>query len=159
EPTRAHLYRLALKGAAEPQPLTKDPGLHAAVFSRDFAVHVHTARLLDAMPVATVRREDGKSIGVLPSVAEEPPLKPDVTLQRVGSGAGFYTAMVRPRAFEPGKRYPVLVDVYGGPHHLHVQASQQRWLLDQWYADQGFIVVSIDGRGTPGRGTDWEREI
>jgi dipeptidyl-peptidase-4 len=34
-----------------------------------------------------------------------------------------------------------------------------RWLLDQWYADQGFIVVAIDGRGTPNRGRDWERAI
>lgn len=33
------------------------------------------------------------------------------------------------------------------------------WLLDQWLADQGFIVVSLDGRGTPGRGSDWERAI
>jgi dipeptidyl-peptidase-4 len=53
----------------------------------------------------------------------------------------------------------VLVDVYGGPHHNYVVATQTRWLLNQWYADQGFVVVTIDGRGTPGRGVAWERAI
>jgi dipeptidyl-peptidase-4 len=67
--------------------------------------------------------------------------------------------VVRPRDFDPARRYPVLVDAYGGPHHIHVTASRQRWQLDQWYADQGFIVVSIDGRGTPGRGSAWEHAI
>ena len=37
--------------------------------------------------------------------------------------------------------------------------AESRWLLDQWLADQGFIVVAIDNRGTPGRGRDWERAI
>src|SRR5205823_2322831 len=55
--------------------------------------------------------------------------------------------------------YPVIVDVYGGPHHKQVTASMGRWLMDQWLADQGFIVVAVDGRGTPGRGRRWERAI
>ena len=74
-------------------------------------------------------------------------------------GGGFHADIVWPRKFEPRKPYPVLVDVYGGPGHINVAASRARWLLDQWYADQGFIVVALDGRGTPGRGRDWERAI
>ena len=63
--------------------------------------------------------------------------------------------MVRPRSFDPRKKYPVLVDVYGGPGHQKVLAAMQTRLIDQWLADQGFLVVSLDGRGTPGRGRDW----
>ena len=67
--------------------------------------------------------------------------------------------MVRPRNFDERKRYPVIVDVYGGPHHVHVLAAMNRWLLDQWYADQGFIVVRIDNRGTPARDRTWAKAI
>jgi dipeptidyl-peptidase 4 len=159
-PTQGHLYRLSLNEVfAEPEKLTSAAGLHGAVFDRDHSLYVHTARLLEAMPKASVCKADGTVIGVLPSVAEEPPHKPDVEIVRVGSAPGFYAAVVRPRDFEPRKRYPVIVDTYGGPHHIHVLASQQRWLLDQWYAEQGFIVVSVDGRGTPGRGSAWEHAI
>ena len=69
--------------------------------------------------------------------------------------------MTMPRDFSHAAkyRYPVIVDVYGGPEHQQVTASMRSYLLDQWMADQGFIVVAIDGRGTPGRGRDWERAI
>ena len=53
----------------------------------------------------------------------------------------------------------MIVDVYGGPQHLHVVQAMRNWLVPQWLADQGFIVVAIDNRGTPGRGRDWERAI
>jgi dipeptidyl-peptidase-4 len=53
----------------------------------------------------------------------------------------------------------VIIDVYGGPGYNKVTQAAKGYLMDQWLADQGFIVVSIDGRGTPGRGRDWERAI
>lgn len=159
DPTQSHLYRIDLAEGSEPVPLSKEVGLHTAVFSRNHSVYVHTARLLSAMPQTTVHRADGTLIGALPSVAEQPPFDPRVDLVQVGKEPTFHAAIVWPRSFDPKKRYPVMVDVYGGPHHLHVAASRNRWLLDQWYADQGFIVVAIDGRGTPGRGRDWERAI
>jgi dipeptidyl-peptidase-4 len=158
-PTQAHVYRLRFGDVwADPEPLSKEPGQHAAALSPDHSVYVRTSRLLRAMPTTTVHRADGKLIGVLPSVAEEPKETPRVELTTVGP-LGFHAAVVRPRNFDAQKRYPVLVDVYGGPTHLHVAASMNRWLLDQWYADLGFIVVSIDGRGTPGRGRHWEAQI
>jgi dipeptidyl-peptidase-4 len=71
----------------------------------------------------------------------------------------YHAAVIRPTNFKPGTKYPVLVSVYGGPHSNTVMASQRAYLLQQWYADHGFIVVSIDGRGTPNRGRAWERAI
>jgi dipeptidyl-peptidase-4 len=67
--------------------------------------------------------------------------------------------LVRPRNFQPGKKYPVLVHVYGGPHHNQVMSVAGMYMLDQWLADHGFIVFMADGRGTGGRGTTWEQAI
>jgi dipeptidyl-peptidase-4 len=158
-PTESHLFRVKVDDAwAEPEPLTKEPGVHSAVLSRDHGLYVRTSRTLKSMPKSTVHRADGTLIGELPSIAEEPKKAPLVELTTVGSNK-LHAATVWPRNFDETKRYPVLVDVYGGPHHLHVSAAMNRWLLDQWYADQGFIVVAIDGRGTPGRGDGWESAI
>jgi dipeptidyl-peptidase-4 len=49
--------------------------------------------------------------------------------------------------------------VYAGPHTTVVSSSARAYLADQWLADQGYIVVRLDGRGTPFRGRDWERAI
>jgi dipeptidyl-peptidase-4 len=67
--------------------------------------------------------------------------------------------LVLPRDHVRGQRLPVLMDPYGGPHAQRVLASARAWLEPQWLADQGFAVLTIDGRGTPGRDPAWEREI
>lgn len=161
EPTQSQLFRISLDSPfAEAIALTQIPGLHAAAFAKNHAIYVHTARLAHVMPRSTVHRFDDEQtlIGKLPSVAEEPWFEPNVEYLQVGKDK-FRAAVIRPRNFQAKKSYPVMVDVYGGPHHQHVLSAKNRWLLDQWYADQGFIVVAIDGRGTPNRGRDWERAI
>jgi NAD+ synthase (glutamine-hydrolysing) len=50
---------------------------------------------------------------------------------------------VRPRDFDAKKKYPVIVDVYGGPKHLHVVQAMRNWLVPQWLADQGFGGVAV----------------
>src|SRR5262249_8781007 len=142
-PTQSHLFRRSVTDLfSEPEPLSKEPGLHSAVFNYDHKVFVRTSSLLGAMPRSTVHGADGKLLGELPSVAEEPPETPLVELTEVGERplitgtAKFHAAIVRPRKFDEKKRYPVLVDVYGGPHFKHVVAAMNRWLLNQWYADQ-----------------------
>jgi dipeptidyl-peptidase-4 len=158
DPTQTHLFRVSLHGGP-PEALTHEPGVHGAAFAKNHAVYVLTAALPDAMPRTTVHRADGTQVGEVHSVAEEPPFRPRAELLKVGDGPGFHAAVIRPRDFDAHKRYPVLVDVYGGPKHLKVTAAMHTRLLDQWLADQGFIVVSLDNRGTPGRGHDWERAI
>jgi dipeptidyl-peptidase 4 len=56
-------------------------------------------------------------------------------------------------------RLPVLLDPYGGPHAQRVLHAQAAHLTSQWLADQGFAVLVVDGRGSPGRGPAWEREM
>lgn len=159
DPTQSHLHSVNLQ-TGDSVALTAIPGQHTATFAKNHSIYAHTARLAHVMPKTTVHRFDDEQtlLGELPSVAEEPDFEPNVEYLRVGK-ENFHAAVIRPRNFQAKTRYPVLVDVYGGPHHLHVASAKNRWLLDQWYADQGFIVVAIDGRGTPGRGRDWERAI
>ena len=54
---------------------------------------------------------------------------------------------------------PVLFDPYGGPHAQRVVASRAAYNSSQWFADQGFVVVIADGVGTPGKGSDYERDV
>ena len=53
----------------------------------------------------------------------------------------------------------MLLDPYGGPHAQRVLAARAAFLTSQWLADQGFAVVVADGRGTPGRGPEWDRAV
>jgi dipeptidyl-peptidase-4 len=94
---------------------------------------------------------------VLRSVAEEPLIDPNVTLHYYGERR-LATAVLLPHDHD-GSPLPVLLDPYGGPHVQYVVASRSRYALSQWFADQGFAVVIADGRGTPGRGHEWERAV
>ena len=94
------------------------------------------------------------------SRAEHPGFTTNREYVRVrAEGRDFECVVLRPRNFVAGKKYPVLNFVYGGPHSNQVTRNPRQYLLNQWYADQGFIVVSIDGRGTPRKGRSWERAI
>ena len=149
--------------------LGPDVGLSQATFGECKTTFVVQQQTPDKMPRTVVRRaNDGSLLGELPSVAAEPPFVPKTNLEWIGSDRpspglqnGYYTTAFYPRNFDPATKrgYPVIVDVYGGPGHQQVVASMRPYLLDQWLADQGFIVVAIDGRGTPGRGVVWERAI
>jgi dipeptidyl-peptidase-4 len=140
----------------------------AAVFSKQSAARVVTVHGLHGAPRSLAVRADGTLAGALRSIAEEAPFEPRLALQQVGAplvggkpaeDGGFWTALVRPRDFDPAKKYPVLLQVYGGPHALTVRPNASAYLTDQWIADHGFLVVHADNRGTPLRGRDWEREI
>jgi dipeptidyl-peptidase-4 len=134
------------------------PGVATVTSTSDFGTRAYTFTSLGALPTTFVEKESSGSSGRadLPSVALEPPFKPNVVVEKVGD---YYTAVVRSRQFDKTKKYPVIVDAYGGPGHLHVVQAMKNWLIPQWLADQGFVVVAIDNRGTPGRGRDWERAV
>jgi dipeptidyl-peptidase-4 len=70
------------------------------------------------------------------------------------------SALLFPSWHQPGTaRLPVLLDPYGGPHAQRVLSAQGAFHTSQWLAEQGFAVLVADGRGTPGRGPEWEREV
>ena len=160
DPRESHLWQVPLEGG-EPVCLTAgQPGLHEAVVTDNSPVYVHTEIPPDGLPRTRVRRvADHSPVGELPSAAELPPFLPRLELTVAGE-TSFYARLIRPRNFVAGRQYPVLLHVYGGPTAQMVRAGLDRRLWrDQWLADQGFIVVALDGRGTPGRGRDWERAV
>jgi dipeptidyl-peptidase 4 len=161
DPTQAKLYALPLTGGP-PVELTPEAGWHGARFDKSHSLMVDTLTTLQAMPRTMLRAGVGRTIAELPSVAERPSFTPRVEILQV-SDRKFYAGIVRPQKFNARKRYPVIVDVYGGPLPAgsagNVAATMPSWLLLQWLADQGFVVVAIDGRGIPGRGRDWERAV
>ncbi len=91
------------------------------------------------------------------SFAETPLVEPNVRILAVGP-RGIPVATVTPRDGLTTK-LPVLFDPYGGPHAQRVVASRNAYLSSQWFADQGFVVVIADGVGTPGKGSEWERDV
>ncbi|HCF98411.1 prolyl oligopeptidase family serine peptidase, partial [Bifidobacterium sp.] len=93
--------------------------------------------------------------------AETPGFMPNVRFVRLGERA-LYAAVILPSAdsaYAHADQLPVLMKPYGGPGFQQVVESQSFYWDAQWWADQGYIVVTADGRGTTGRGPKWDRAI
>lgn len=159
DPTQHHVYRVPLAGAAPPEQLTDGAALWERSYGAGRGVYVDSARLPGGKRTFTVHRADGTRIGAIASAQLDPGFTPRIEITTVeADGRTYWASLVRPRAFDPARRYPVIVSVYGGPHSQMVDAGEDH-LFDQWLADHGFIVVSADGRGTPNRGRAWERAV
>jgi dipeptidyl-peptidase-4 len=167
DPTETRVYSVSLHDAEA--PLTRflgEPGQHGASFSKHHDIQVWRYTGPQSLPRTFVKDAAGQPIGELPSVAEEPPAMPttEYTSFRLDVGKPdadnlCHCSLIRPRRFDPKKKYPVIVYVYGGPGAQVVTQAVGRNLLLQWLADQGFIIVSSDNRGTPRRSREWERAI
>jgi dipeptidyl-peptidase-4 len=161
DPVSQAVYRVSFS----PQRLGVKPvteisqGLHFLREAKEAKTQIRSHSTLRGRTPVEVRRGDGSVAGTLKSVAQEPSWHANVKMVAVGGEPLLWAAVVQPHDFEPGKKYPVIVQVYGGPHSQTVVADRDRYLLHQWFANRGFIVVSIDGRGTPSRGREWERAI
>jgi dipeptidyl-peptidase-4 len=155
------LYRVSLTTGAV-VPVAVEPGLHEAAFAED--AHATGGRTIftdavagaDGSAATLVRDAAGHILATLPSHAETPASIPRVEFTRAGARA-LDALVIRPAGFRTGQHYPVVLSVYGGPGFKMVFRTPRLYLEDQCMADRGFVVVSLDGRGTPGRGHDWER--
>lgn len=154
--TVQEVWRIPLDGSA-PARLDGDEGVANVTRAKHGVVVIESLLAAGGRKTTAV---SARGTHVLPSVAETPALVPTTVLETVTlEGRLHNVAITRPRSFDPGRRYPVLLKVYGGPHALMVQAARDNYVMDQWYADAGFIVVRSDNRGTPARGRAWERAI
>jgi dipeptidyl-peptidase 4 len=151
EPTEVHLWRVAPGVPAE--RLTGKPGQHGAVAAGEVAVV--TSAGLDGTST-TVHRAGGPPMAI-GSLAETPGVRPRPRLLRAGPRELRAALLLPDGPFQAP--LPVLLDPYGGPQHRQVLAARDRFLVSQWFADQGFAVLVTDGRGTPGRGPAWERAV
>lgn len=158
DPLEMQVWRVELRGRRAPELVTPAKGLHEMTFSRDARERFHVVRPEHGPSRWTVEDEEGHSLAALRSVAEEPAVEPRVEWATVGPDS-LRAFIVRPHDFDPGRRYPVVDWAYGGPHSQRVRLRASGYVLEQWLADQGFVVVTVDGRGTPNRGRSWERAI
>lgn len=156
EPSEQHVWRATLDAPSTPERETTQAGEHDALVGSGGVRVVHRNALAEPS-TWTVLRDDAVA-GALTSNIEEPVVVPRVELVQVGDDH-LRAAIVRPSNYRAGRRYPVLLMVYGGPHAQMVGNARGRFVLAQFFAEQGFVVVSLDGRGTPHRGRDWERAI
>ena len=157
EPTEIDVFMWSrADGVSRLMPAPPVPSVRRARHGAGTTV-VLTRSLDDPMLRVAVHREDRAPTHVV-SHAETPAVHPRPELHRLGERA-LRAAVLWPAGHTPGRRVPVLLDPYGGPGHQRVVAAAGMFLESQWFADQGFAVLVIDGRGTPGRGPAWERAV
>ncbi len=155
EPSERHIFRID-RASGEASKLTSESGWHNAEFASGSDVWVH----ISDSPAGRAWRvmRGNQQVGELASLAADAPFAAAPTFLEVGERS-LRAMIVKPRNFEPGRTYPVILSVYGGPGYVKVRRAFGAQLREQWIADHGYIVVSVDGRGTPGRGRAFERAI
>lgn len=164
-PATYQLYSVPLAGG-EVRRISQETGCHDVVLSPDHRHYVDIHSSLSRTPRAELRRVDGESVTV---IAEED-LNELPDLDQVNAelltvpgpdGLQYQARMFRPAQLEAGRRYPVLIWVYNGPG-AQIVRDQWRTKYIPWMrllARRGVIVFSMDGRGTHGRGREWEKPI
>ena len=170
--TQTYLYRVGLDGASEPERVTPMglPGSHVYQFSPDARWAFHTYSTFDTPPVTElVRFPEHRVVRVLEDSQEIRKRMAKLQAQAteflqldIGDGVVLDAWMIKPPAFDPSKKYPVLIYVYGEPHAQTVLDTWGRVHADyhRAVAELGYLVVSIDNRGTPApKGAAWRRSV
>lgn len=150
--------------------LTDQQGWNAAVFSSDYRYFVNTWSDRNTPYVYTTRNNDGKVIAtnldnqqLVAKTGQYGWAKKELFSFTTSEGVKLNGWMLRPADFDKTKKYPVIMTQYSGPGSQQVVDS---WSIgsmgsgaayDQYLAQQGFIVVCVDGRGTGARGAEWEK--
>ena len=174
-PVENHLFRIEVKnlkkGVAKasfgkPQRLTMAEGWHEIDLSPDCRHFIDSYSSLCTPRVVNLCTADGKILENL-LTAEDPTLDyayTEISLGTVKSADGQYDnyyRLIKPKDFDPSKKYPVIVYVYGGPHSQMVQNTYlgqlRRW--EMYMAQRGYLVYVQDNRGTENRGIAFEQAI
>ena len=168
DPRERHLLAVPLDGGAV-EPLESEPGVHEAELAPGGRFMLDTCSDLGS-PTRIVLRGTGPAEkravrvvadGAIPALAGY--LRSPVQLGKLQADDGtvLYTETVLPPVLEPGRRYPAVLYVYGGPHSQLVQNQWDgsRRLFFEFLAQRGFVVLWLDNRGTAGRGRDFERAV
>lgn len=160
---RRNVYRINLKGRRK-QRLSPNSGWNSATFSEGFAYFINRYSTTQAPPVETLRESDGDLVRVINDNAAlkkrlaEYDLAPKEFFSfTTDYGVKLNGWMIKPQDFDPTQKYPVLMFVYGGPGAQTVTDRYDgfNYFWYQILAQQGYMVVSVDNRGTGGRGRDF----
>ncbi len=170
--TQKYLFRVRLDGAGGPQRITptNQPGTHDYQISPDAKWAFHTYSSHNTPPITElVQLPEHKVVRVLEDnrslrkKMESWNVQPKEFLQLdIGNDIVMDAWMIKPTDFDPARKYPVFVYVYGEPHAQTVRDAWGHAMTDyhRVIADLGYLVVSIDNRGTPcPKGGAWRRAI
>jgi dipeptidyl-peptidase-4 len=163
DPRERQVYRVGINGG-EMQHLSSEPGTHSLNLSPNGQFFIDTYSNVDDPSQIRLLKSDGSFIATLDKpenhISDYALAKSEFVEVKADDGATLYARLVKPADFDPAKKYPVIVYVYGGPH---AQVIQNRWgetsLMDHLFAQEGFLVWSLDNRGSWGRGHAWESTI
>src|SRR5947208_1971642 len=154
------LLRVGLDGKGLAR-ISAEPGTHGVAFDPTFRLYVDTYSRAGVPPVETLRRADGTLVrplaGNLALVRKVDALRlrgPEFLKVPTPDGVELNAWIIKPRDFDPTKRYPLLMFVYGGPGSQTVTDAWggPQYLWHQMLAQEGYLVASVDNRGTGGRG-------
>jgi dipeptidyl-peptidase-4 len=164
-PLERQLYRVALDGTGFTR-VTKDAGTHAAIFAPNAAAFYDTYSNVATPQRQDLCRADGSRIAGINEnkVAElgNYHLSPvEFLTVKSRDGVQLNASIIKPPDFNPQKKYPVLVYTYGGPHAQVVRDSWggANFLWHQLMAQKGYIIFSLDNRGSSGRGHAFETPL
>jgi dipeptidyl-peptidase-4 len=175
-PLERHLYSISLNDPrSTPHRITADTGWHDVTLSKDTKFFLDTFSTPDHPPSLTLRAADGKTLTVLipNDVTPDHPYAPYLSEHlptefgtlKASDGQTLYYQIIKPKDLEPGKRYPVVVDVYGGPGAQQVRKAwgassrSNAGFFRQYLAQQGYIVFTLDNRGSAARGVRFKTAI
>jgi len=162
-PLERQLYSIGLDGG-DKRRLTAGAGTHRISMAPRCAYYLDTFSNVTSPPEATLRSADGSEIAVYRpanrSALDEFEVLPIELVEFKGpAGTPFYARLIKPAGFDPAKKYPAIVNVYGGPD---VQAVRDAWpgvTIDQVFAHKGYVVWQMDNRGSAGRGHAFETPV
>ncbi|HLR24821.1 MAG TPA: S9 family peptidase, partial [Fodinibius sp.] len=166
-PLQRHLYSIK-KDGSDKQKLTSGEGWHSVNMSRDFKYYIETYSAPQKPSEYTLHSNNGRQIRMLEDNAAlqdslneyHLPTKEFIEIPLPQATLNAY--MMKPHDFDPSKKYPVLFYVYGGPGSQTVQknfGAGQRPMWHRYLVEQGYIVISVDNRGTGARGRDFEKQV
>ena len=154
DPYYQHLCRANFDGTGC-VVLTEGDGTHSVEFSPDRRWFLDTWSRVDQPPVTELRRaEDGRLVCVLEKADASLLLAagwnaPERFVAKGRDGrTDIYGVIIRPSNFNPAKKYPVIEDIYAGPHGAFVPKAWDRQINMRKLAELGFVIVKIDGMGT-----------
>ena len=170
--TQRHLYRSKLDGSGAPERVTpvSQPGTHSYDIAPDGRLAFHTYSRFDQPPAVDIVElgghrslrplTDTKALTTTLATVITRPV--EFFTVEIGEGVSLDGWMLKPSDFDASRRYPVIVFVYGEPASQTVvdRWGGNRMLFHRALADAGYVVLSVDNRGTPApRGAAWRKII
>jgi dipeptidyl-peptidase-4 len=159
-PLERQFYRVDFDGTHK-QRISAGKGTHQVSLSPALDYYLDTHSAVDQPPRTTVHSRGGEQIAVY-ATAPRPPvavLPTELRSFRSSDGDTLYARLIKPADFSEGRKYPVVVMVYGGPRQQTVRDLWRINPLEQQLAAGGFVIWQVDNRGSAGRGHEWESRI